>query len=319
MKAVQRTKYGSPDTLRIEDVEVPTPEDREVLVRVHATTINRTDCGILRGTPFPLRFFTGLFKPKLATLGTDFAGHVVAVGERVTIWKVGDRVWGFNDEGLGSQAEYMTIKVDEAIARIPEEVSYETIVACGEGAHYAYNFMNKVTIEPGTKVLVNGATGAIGSALVQLLKHRGAYVTAVGNTKNIELMKSWGTDNVIDYLKSDFTKNEERYHYVFDAVGKSTFGRCKRLLLPGGSYISSELGPYAENVYLPMMARLRGNKRVIFPIPSNCQRSVDFVTDLVRAKQFSAVIDRTYSIDQIRDAYHYVERGEKTGNVVVTY
>lgn len=319
MKAVLRAKYGSSDVLSVGKIEKPTPKNQEILVRVYVTTVNRTDCGILRGKPFLIRFFTGLFKPSSQIPGTDFAGQVEAVGKNVTEFKIGDKVWGFNDNGLASHAEYLTINESNAIAVIPESVDYDTMVSCGEGAHYAYNFINKVNLTKGTKVLVNGATGAIGSSAVQLLKYYGAYVTAVGNTKNIDLIKSLGADKVIDYQKEDFTDDVEKYHFIFDAVGKSTFGKCKHLLLPKGIYISSELGSNAENVYLPLTTKLFGNKRVIFPIPKNCKRSVLLLTQLIKENKFKAVIDRSYSMNQIKEAYTYVESGEKTGNVIVNY
>ena len=302
MKAVLRTTYGSPEVLSVREIEKPIPKDNEILVRVYATTVNRTDCGILRGKPFLIRFFTGLFKPKSRVPGTDFAGEVVEIGKDVTKFKREDGVWGFNDEGLASQAQYLVIREDKAIALIPEDVSYDAVAACAEGAHYAYNFINKVSIDANSKVLVNGATGAIGSAAVQLLNYYGATVTAVGNTRNLELIKSLGAAKIIDYLKEDFTKDDEKYHYICDAVGKSSFGKCKHLLLPKGVYISSELGPNSENLYLPLTTKLFGDKRVIFPIPKDCKRSILFLTELIKKGNFKVVIDRTYSIDQIKEA-----------------
>ncbi len=319
MKAILRTKYGSPEVLTVGTTAKPNPKQDELLVRVRATTVNRTDCGILRGKPFVIRLFTGLLKPSSPVPGTDFAGTVEAMGPLVTDFKVGDRVWGFNDEGLASQAEYLTIKQHKGVAKIPEGIAYEEVVACAEGAHNAYNFINKVDIKPQMKVLVNGATGAIGSATVQLLKHYGAHITAVGNTPNLALIKSLGADEVIDYQREDFTKTSGQYNFIFDAVGKSTFSRCKPLLLPKGVYISSELGPNIQNVYLPLITKLTGGKRVIFPIPNNIRRTLNLMNELLTKGAFTAVIDRRYPADAIKEAYDYVERGEKTGNVVITY
>ena len=318
MKAIIRTTYGSPEVLQLKDIPTPIPKDDEVLIRVHATTINRTDCGILTGKPYIIRAFTGIFKPRDLVPGTDFAGQIEAVGEKVTAFKAGDRVWGLQDEGLASQAEYMTIREDKAITHIPENVSYQEAVVCGEGAHYAYNFITKVKIEKGTKVLVNGATGAIGSSAVQLLKHFGATVTAVGNTKNMAIIKSLGADKVFDYQKEDFTKDTEQYDFVFDAVGKSTFAKCKPLLTSKGVYISSELGPNAQNLYLPLITRLKGGKRVIFPFPSSCKRSVLLMTELMAQQKFKGVIDRVYSLEKVADGYNYVISGQKTGNVILS-
>lgn len=319
MKAITRSQYGSPKVLILKEIERPIPKDNEVLIRVHATTVNRTDCGILYGKPYLIRAFTGLFRPSDAVPGTDFAGQIEAVGKQVTDFKIGDRVWGLNDEGLCSQAQYMTIVADQAITTIPDSFSYDEAAASAEGAHYAYNFINKVDIQKGTKVVVNGATGAIGSAAVQLLKYVGAYVTAVGNTKNMDLIKSLGADKSYNYEKEDFTQDEEQYDFVFDAVGKSTFGKCKRLLKPKGVYISSELGPNAENLYLPLLTKIKGGKRVIFPIPSNRKRSILFIKKMMEAGAYQSVIDRKYPMEEIQAAYQYVESGEKTGNVVINY
>lgn len=317
MKAVIRNKYGSPDVLSIAEYAKPSIKEDEILIKVEVTTVNRTDCGILRGKPFLIRFFTGLFRPKSNITGTDFAGVLVEKGAKVRSFKIGDRLWGFNDEGIASHAEFMKMKETDAIAKIPDNISFEDAVACAEGAHYALNFINKLKINEKSEVLVNGATGAIGSASLQLLKYYGAKVTAVGNTKNIELLKSLGADKVIDYLKEDFTKDNQCYHYIFDAVGKSTFSKCKHLLLPKGCYLSSELGPNAQNLYLPLITLFRGNKRVIFPIPSNCRKTVLFINQLLFDNKFKAVIDKTYTMDEIQNAYEYVESGEKTGSVIL--
>jgi NADPH:quinone reductase-like Zn-dependent oxidoreductase len=319
MQAATRTKYGPPDVLLIKEVPTPTPKDNEVLVKVYATTVNRTDCSILWGKPFVIRFFTGLFKPSSSIPGTDFAGKVEAVGKNVRSFNVGDRVWGLNDEGLASHAQYITIREDKAIAIIPGPISYDQAAASAEGAHYAYNFISKVKLRPGQKVLVYGASGAIGSAAVQLLKHFGIYVTAVCNTENIERIKSLGPDRVIDYKKEDFTADPGKYDFVFDAVGKSSFGQCKPLLSPRGIYISSELGPGAENLYLPLTTALKGGKRVIFPLPVNTKRSVLLMTDLLQQGKFKPLIDRKYPFTHIADAYSFVVTGQKTGNVIITW
>ncbi len=319
MKAAIRSKYGPPDVLNIEDVETPTPKDNEILVRVRAATVNRTDCGILWGKPFVIRFFTGLFKPTSPTTGTDFAGEIVAVGKNVTAFKVGDKVWGFNDNGLASHAQYLTLPEDEAILKIPEHITYEQAAASAEGAHYAYNFINKVNLDASNKVLVNGATGAIGSAAVQILKYIGVYVVAVCDTKNIERVKSIGPDRVVDYTKEDFTRLEEKFDFVFDAVGKSTFGKCRPLLQPGGIYISSELGPHAENLYLPLITKIRGGKKVVFPLPVNIKKSLLYMQELLEKGKFKPLIDRRYSLENIREAYQYVDSGQKTGNVIITF
>jgi NADPH:quinone reductase-like Zn-dependent oxidoreductase len=319
MKAAIRTQYGTPDVLSVKTVETPRPKQHEILVRVRAATVNRTDCGILSGKPWLIRCFTGLNRPKSPTPGTDFAGEIEAVGKKVTAFKVGDRVWGFNDNGLASHAQYLTLPESEAILKVPAHISYEQAAASAEGAHYALNFINKVKLAPGQKVLVYGASGAIGSAAVQILKSMDAYVVAVCDTKNMALIASIGPDKVVDYTQEDFTKMETRFDFVFDAVGKSSFGKCKTLLLPGGIYISSELGPNAENLYLPLVTKILGGKKVIFPLPANIKRSLAFMQNLLENEQFKPLIDRRYPIEDIREAYRFVASGQKTGNVMLTF
>lgn len=319
MLAATRSTYGPPDLLSIKEINKPTPGDKEVLIRVYATTVNRTDCSILWGKPFIIRFVAGLFKPASPIPGTDFAGRVEAIGKNVQSFKAGDRVWGFNDQGLASHAQYMTIREDKGISIIPDNITYEQAAASPEGAHYAYNFISKVKLQPGQKILVNGATGAIGSSAVQLLKHFEINITAVCNTENIDLVKSLGADKVIDYTKEDFTKDEQQYHFIFDAVGKSSFGKCKPLLLPGGIYISSELGPGSENLYLPLITAITGGKKVIFPFPVNIKRSMLLINKLLEQGKFKPVIDRKYHFTNIAEAYKFVVTGQKTGNVIITW
>jgi NADPH:quinone reductase-like Zn-dependent oxidoreductase len=321
MKAIVYTKYGPPDVLQLKEVEKPTPRDNEVLIRVHATTVNRTDCATIRAIPFFARIITGLFKPKKQIPGTEFAGEIEGVGKSVSSLKVGDKVFGFDDQGSGSHAQFMTIKEDKVI-RKPDNISYEQAAASSEGAHYAYNSINKVNPKKGQNVLVNGATGAIGSAAVQLLKYFDVNVTAVCATKNIELVKSLGANKVIDYTKDDFTKDEQKYDFVFDAVGKSSFFKCKHLLQSGGIYISSDLGYMAQNIFLPLITPIIkpmiGNKKTIFPTPKDLRGSILLIKSLIEQDKFKAVIDREFPLEQIVEAYKYVEKGQKTGNVVIT-
>lgn len=318
MKAAVRHQYGPAEALSVREVPVPVPSAHEILVKVRAATVNRTDCAMLTGTPFVYRFFIGLRKPKRAITGTDFAGDVVAVGDAVTAFRPGDRVWGFNDNGLSTHAEYTVVSEQDAVEIIPEHVGYPEAAASAEGAHYALNFLNKVRPEAGQRVLVNGATGAIGSALVQLLKHRGLHVTAVCATPNVERVRALGADVVIDYLQQDFTREAGQYHFVFDAVGKSTFGRCKPLLYPGGAYLSSELGPYSQNVFLPLLTKFWGNKRVVFPIPANVKHSLQTMRTLLEMGKFKPLIDREYALEDVRKAFLYAASGQKIGNVILT-
>jgi NADPH:quinone reductase-like Zn-dependent oxidoreductase len=315
MRAAVVDGYGPPSKIRIKNVPKPIPKPNEILVRVYSTTINRTDCGIITAEFFLMRFFTGLFKPN-PILGTDFAGKIISVGGKVKNFKKGDRVFGLNDNGLASHAEYLTITSDGPLEKMPN-VSYDFAVASLEGVHYAYNFVNKVNLKKGQKVLVNGATGAIGSAAIQLLNEKGLNVHAVCGTKNVKKIKSYGVEKVIDYQKEDFTNSKEKYDFIFDAVGKSTFGKCKPLLKEKGIYISSELGPNGENVLFAIFTHFFGDKKVIFPIPMDCKKTVLMIKKLIEKKKFKPLIDKKYTFEEIIDAYEYVRKGKKVGNVIL--
>jgi NADPH:quinone reductase-like Zn-dependent oxidoreductase len=317
MKAAINEIYGPPAVLQIKEVEKPVPKDNEVLIRVYATTVNRTDCAVLQAKPFIMRFFTGLLKPKITIQGTDFAGEIETIGKDVEEFNVGDKVFGFDDLGLSSHAEYISLAYNHALAIIPSNTSFAQAAASLEGFHYAYNFFNKLEIKNGQKVLVNGASGAIGSATVQLLKYFNADVTAVCSTKNIEIVRSIGADKIIDYQKEDFTQIKEKFSCVLDSVGKSSFNKCKPLLETGGIYISSELGWMAQNLFYALFSPLMGKKKLIFPYPHDCKRTVLFIRKLIEKGKFQAVIDREYSLDNIAEAYSYVLGGEKTGNVII--
>jgi len=318
MRAVVYRKYGAPDVLSLEDRDAPVALDNEILVRVFATTVNRTDCAMLRAKPFIMRFFTGLFRPKNPILGTEFSGQIEGLGKNVSAFQVGQKVFGFHDGGVSCYADYLTISADSSIATIPDEMKLEDVTASIEGAHYAYNFFNKVALKPGQRVLVNGATGAIGSAAVQLLKYYKVHIVAVCNTKNIALVKSLGADRVIDYQREDFTKDSEQYDFIFDAVGKSTFGKCKPLMKKNGVYISSELGPMGQNIFYSLATMLIGSRKVRFPIPVDTLGSIEFIKELLKQGRYKPVVDRRYPLEEIAEAFSYVETGEKTGNVVVT-
>jgi len=318
MKAAVQTRYGPPEVVRISEVEKPTIKDNEVLVKVHATTVNRTDCACRAASPFFMRFFTGLIRPRVTVLGNEFAGVVEAVGSGVTSFKLGDRVFGYNEGPFGAHAEYMSIPEDGSLATMPANVTYEQAAPSTEGSHYALSHIRAAKIQSGQDVLVHGATGAIGSAAVQLLKSLGANVTAVCDTDNVELVRGLDADRVIDYTAEDFTKDEQTYDVVLDSVGKSSFSQCKRLLKPGGIYISSGLGPLAQNPFLALIAPLTGGKKVLFPRPKHDQEMVGYLKELIESGKFKPIIDRTYQLDQIVEAYRYVETGQKTGNVVIS-
>jgi NADPH:quinone reductase-like Zn-dependent oxidoreductase len=317
MLAAVRRHYGPPEALQIAEMPIPKCGKKDVLVRIHASTVSRTDCGVLEGKPFILRFFTGLSRPKLPITGTDFAGIVVSVGSKVQTFKQGDRVFGFNDEGLASHAEYALVPAEKAIALIPDHVSFSEAAASCEGAHYAYNFIKDLQPRAGQHALVNGATGGIGSAAIQLLHNAGVRVTAVCAGEHMAKVMERGAKAVIDYTQTDFTNEPGQYDFVVDAVGKSSFARSKKVLKPGGIYISSELGPNASNIYLSIFRPLTGNKKVIFPLPNKLRESILFMQGLLQAKKFSPLTDRTYPLSEIQEAFRYVLTGKKIGNVIL--
>lgn len=272
----------------------------------------------MRGEPIIARLVTGLFRPRRPVLGNEFAGEVEAVGKDVKSFMNGDHVFGFSGLGFGAHAEYMTLPEQGMVTVMPANTTYEEAAASTEGGHYALNDIKKANVRSGQKVLIYGATGAIGSAAVQLVKYYGADVTAVCNTKNVKLVESLGADKVIDYAEEDFTKCGQDYDFVFDAVGKSSFGACKRLLKPGGIYCSTDLGFLWQNPVLALWTSISGSKKVIFPIPRESKEEVLFFKELIQTEKFKPVIDRRYPLEQIVEAYEYVEKGQKTGNVVIT-
>jgi NADPH:quinone reductase-like Zn-dependent oxidoreductase len=318
VKAVESAKYGSPDILQLKEVPKPAPKDEEVLIRIHATTVNRTDCGFLRGKPYFVRFVSGLLRPKRTILGSEFAGDIEAVGKDVKSFVNGDRVFGFSGIRFGAHAEYMTLPELSMITTMPANLTYEEVVPSTEGAHYALNDIRRANVRSGQRVLINGASGAIGSAAVQLVKYYGAEVTAVCGTKNVELVRSLGADKVIDYTAEDFTKSGGGYDFVFDAVGKSSFGACRKLLKQDGLYCSAELGFLYQNLFLTVWTSKFGNKKVIFPIPKDSKADAVFFRELIESGKFRPVVDRSYQLERIVEAYKYVETGQKTGNVVLT-
>jgi NADPH:quinone reductase-like Zn-dependent oxidoreductase len=318
MKAAVHTSYGPPEVVRITEVEKPTAKDHELLVKVHATTVNRTDCHYRSAKPFIMRFFSGPLRPRATVLGNEFAGEVEAVGGAVTSFEVGDRVFGFNAAPFGAHAEYMLVPEDGPVATIPADLTYEQAAPGTEGSHYALSLIRAAKIRGGHNVLVYGATGGIGSAAVQLLKSLGAGVTAVCDTRNVELVKGLGADSVVDYMTEDFTKDEQTYDAVFDAVDKISFGRCKRLLKPRGIYTSTGPGPYWQNAILLLVTPLFGGKKLAFSVPKIDQATVRYFKGLMESGEFKPLIDRRYPLDQIVEAYRYVETGQKIGNVVIS-
>lgn len=317
MKAIVHTQYGPPEVAKLKEIEKPQPRENEILIKVYASTANRTDSGFRSAEYFISRFWSGLFRPKKQVLGCEFSGVVEAVGSKVSLFKIGDKVFGYDDENFGSHAEFKTISETAAVTHLPDNMDIYQAAAMTEGSHYANNFIKAANVQPGQNILVYGATGAIGSAAVQLLKYYGVRVTAVSNTKNMELIKSLGADEVIDYQKQDFTQTTQKFDVAFDAVGKSSFKECKPLLKEKGIYVSTELGKNCENVFLALFTSFSGGKRVLFPIPSSSKEEVEFLKNLAEQDYFKPVIDRYYTLEATQEAYRYVETGQKTGNVII--
>ncbi len=315
MRAVVYEKYGSPDVLRLEDVERPVPEEDEVLVRIHATTVTRTDCGWRCAEPFFVRAFIGLLRPKQKILGMELAGEVEAVGAAVTGFEVGDHVFGV--KGFGAHAEYVCIRESAALAHKPAGMTFEEAAAASDGASIALGCLPKADLLKGRSVLIYGASGSIGTAAVQLARSFDAHVTAVCNTKNIALVRSLGADEVIDYVHEDFTRNGKTYDVIFDAVGKHSFRRCRRSLKADGLYVETDLGFLWHVPILVLLTRWIGEKKVTLGMPKYAKQDVLLVKELIEAGRYRAVIDRSYPLEQVVDATRYVETGQKTGNVVL--
>jgi NADPH:quinone reductase-like Zn-dependent oxidoreductase len=317
MKALVSTVYGSTDVLHFKEIDRPVPKENEVLIKVKATTVNRTDSGLLKAEYFAVRLFLGLFKPKINVLGSEFSGDIVAIGKNVQSFKVGDAVFGLSTAHFGTHAEYLCLSENDSIALKPTNMSYEQAAAICEGAYLAMNYYKAVNLKAGHKILINGTTGSIGSAGVQLAKYFGAEITAVANTKNIDLVYSLGANEVINYEQEDFTQRTGSYDFVFDAVGKSSFFQSKHLLKKGGIYFSTELGFAYANPILALLGLTFDGKKVIFPIPKDDKEQILFFKKLIETRHYRAIIDRTYPFEQIVEAYKYVQTGQKTGNVVI--
>jgi NADPH:quinone reductase-like Zn-dependent oxidoreductase len=326
MRAVVYDRYGPPEVLHLADVAAPQPRDDEVLIRVRAATVNRTDCAIRDGTDFVTRFgyslvTTGspvkaLRRPVQRILGSELAGEVVAVGASASGFAVGDRVFGVNAGKFGAHAELLCMRATAPLAHLPAGMSFAEAAAIPDGALLALGCLRKVDLQPGQRILVYGASGAIGSAGVQLARHMGAVITAVCGTRNLELARQLGAHQVLDYTRDDFTRTGETYDVVFDAVGKRGYRRSASALKPGGRYIPTDGW---ANLYYAAVTRLRGGKRVMFDIPPHYrQADLVFIKELIEAGAYRAVIDHTYPLEQIVEATRYVETQRKTGSVVLT-
>ena len=318
MRAVVHDRYGPPSVLRVLDLPRPAPQPDEVLVRVHATTVNRTDCGFRDPTPFFVRVFSGIVRPRHRILGTEFAGEVVEAGTSVTGFKKGDRVFGVNDMLFGAHAEYLCVAESKPIAAIPPGVGYDEAAAVSDGFMLAHSCLRAASLGSGQRLLVYGASGAIGTAAVQLAKAWDVEVTAVCVTKAVEVVASLGADEVVDYTTTDFASGRGDFDVVFDAVGKTSFSRCRHLLKPRGWYLETDLGRFWQNPFLGLVTRLHRGRQVRMPIPDYSRENLLVLSELIGAGRYRAVIDRRYPLEDIVEATTYVESQQKVGNVVIT-
>jgi NADPH:quinone reductase-like Zn-dependent oxidoreductase len=319
MKAIVYTKYGPPDVLQLEEVEKPTPKDNEVLIKVHATTVAAEDYAFRKGDSFVARSFTGFIKPKNPILGMYPAGEIESVGKDVKHFRKGDQVYGFTGMSSGAYADYVCMPEGGVLATKPANMTYEEAIAVPNGALTALFFLRaKGNIHSGQKVLIYGASGAVGTAAIQLAKYFGAEVTGVCSTGNLELVRSLGADKVIDYTKEDFTESSQTYDIIFDTVGKTSFAGCKSSLKQKGRYLLTVFGP--AQIFQMLWTSMIGSKKVIGAASSFSWSAEDlyFLNELIEAGELKSVIDRRYPLEQIVEAHRYAEKGHKKGNVVIT-
>lgn len=317
MKAIVYEKYGSPEVLELKEVEMPVPKDNEVLIRIHATAVNSGDVRLRKADPFAVRFVFGLMRPKIPILGFSLAGEVEAVGKKVTLFKEGNQVYGTTGMKFGAYAEYTCLSQDAVLALKPVNLTYKEAAVIPFGGTTALHFLRKAKISNGKKILIYGASGAIGTAAIQLAKYFGAHVTAVCSTTNIEMVRSLGADAVIDYTKEDFINNGETYDIIMDTVGKSPFAGSVRSLQKNGRYIRVvhiALGPILKGIWLYMTS----SKKVIGGTIKETAAEMVYLKDLIESGKLKPIIDRSYPLEQMAEAHSYVDKGHKKGNVVIT-
>jgi NADPH:quinone reductase-like Zn-dependent oxidoreductase len=317
MRAAVHTVYGPPEVVTVRDVPCPEIGHTDLLVKVHATTVNRTDCHYRSATPFPMRFMSGLRRPRATVLGNEFAGEVAAVGAGVTTYEVGDRVFGYVEGRFGAHAEYLAIPSDRLLARIPEHLGFIDAAPSTEASHYALSHLRRAGVTAGHEVLVYGASGGIGTAAVQLAKALGATVTAVCATNGLAVVERLGPDRIVDYTAQDFTRDEQRYDLVFDAWGMLSFGASKHLMKPTAVFMSTGPGPHLQNLYRLPLAPLSRGRKVVFAPPSFDQSTMQYLADLLATRRLTPPIDRCYPLEEIVEAYRFVETGQKLGNIVI--
>ena len=318
MRAIVQDRYGPPGVLHIDEVPTPVPADDEVLVRVRASTVSQSDTHLRAANPFIWRFFVGLRRPKIRTLGVEFSGEVAAVGASVREFHVGDRVFG-GPRGFGAHAEFICLKESGPIAHIPAAMSFEDAAAVCDGTNEALATLRAARIRSGMRIAIYGASGSLGTAAVQIAKHYGAHVTAICNTKNVELVRSLGADEVVDYTVEDFTKNADGYDAIIDAVGKYAYHWGRRGLRPGGIYVETDLGPHKLDTLVNLvLTRWFGTRRLVFAGGFRNKEDILLAKALIEAGEYRPVIDRRYPFEQVAEAHAYVETWQKTGNVVLT-
>lgn len=321
MKAIITTGYGSTDIFKLDNVAKPTAKPNELLIRIHASSVTKADTMMRTGKPYIGRLMLGLTKPKNQIWGTGFAGVVESVGAEVSTFKAGDKVFGENIKTFGAYAEYMTVPADGIVAKLPESLSYEEAAGIGDGGITSMNFLlNLGDIQAGQKVLINGASGALGTAAVQIAKHYGAEVTGVCSTKNVSLLRELGCDDVIDYTKHDFTTNENSYDLIYDTVGVRSFAECRPALTENGVYASPVLGmPLLGNMIVTsMFGRKKAKFSATGALPEKeTKRLFQLLIQIIEAGNFKGIVDRTYPLEQLAEAHEYVDKGHKTGNVVL--
>lgn len=319
MHAMISTRYGTPDVLQLKEIPTPTPQAHEVLIKVCAAVVGPSDCAFRKGEPFIVKLLYGLRQPRITTQGVEFSGVVVAVGTQVKQFQPGDEVLGMSPDKFGAHAEYICLPENQLIIPKPAAMSHADGVGVLDGGLTALTFLRDVAhVQPGQKVLINGASGAVGAYAVQLAKYFGAEVTGVCSTVNIPLVRSLGADEVIDYTQADFTRCQNCYDIIFDAVGKSTFTRCKAALTTRGLYLTTV--PTVGIVFDMLRTRLIGRKKAIFAAAGLMQtrENLSFVADLTVNGKLKAVIDRAYPLAETAAAHRYVETGRKKGNVIIT-
>ncbi len=317
INAIVCQKYGTPEVLQLTQLPKPIPKDNEILIRNHATVVSSGDVRIRKADPFAVRFVFGLTRPKNPILGVILSGEIEAAGKDVKLFKAGDRVFGMTGMRFGAYAEYLCLPETAAVTRMPNEMTYQETAAITFGGNTSLCFLRKANIKSGQKVLIYGASGALGTSAVQLAKHFGAEVTGICSTANLEMVKSLGADRVIDYTKEDFTKNGETYDVIFDTVGKSPFSGCVKSLVKNGCYLRAvhmSLSPILRGLWTSVTS----GKKVIGGVVGEKAEDLVFLKNLFEKGELKPVIDKIYPLEQIAEAHGYVEKGHKKGNVVIT-